>query len=88
MVDDTQGRDTTADSVMYNPGDTQARDVSGNFVDIPPPVTGPSVDKEELTEDNGEVTKLVEEQEEDSTPEESVDPVTTGNNDGGGVAEG
>lgn len=95
MVDDTQGRDTTADSVMYNPGDTQARDVSGNFVDIPTPIRGPSVDKEELTDDSGETEALVEQQEENLETGENNDPSATDStdnedstNDDSGVATG
>lgn len=73
----TEGRDTTADSKFWNAGDTHARDLGGNIVDIPEPrlpVTGPSVDKEEITDDNGEVEELVEQQKENQETGENKDP--------------
>lgn len=77
----TDGRDTTADSISYDPGTTIGRDISGNLVPVPEPkvpVTGPSVDKEELTDDNSEVEKLVEEVKEDQQDEKPNDQIATG----------
>lgn len=61
--DPTAGRDTTADSISYDPGATKGRDTAGNIVDVPAPThSAPSVDKTDKTDDSGELKEVVDQE--------------------------